>query len=1261
MSLNYKNNDEILKDYKPKSGLRFNSEHQKLLKGEMIESTFGSLNLDPSGFQSTKRNIDQVELHIYTEFGDYIKSNHSIDNWSVKTSEDGIKRVKLDVHNDIRELDFRQGNFRFIYNFFRNFIGSNDTEDKLFIYEISSSRREIKVKLTNPKSQYLMNQSLYFINNILNSIDSDGLNRKHEFVMNFGFNDIIKIINIRVVSNNEFVFRLYEPLPNKFDVNIQFWLCKELIRPYIDSIHLIPNEEEEKGRILKRANFNLEFEKWSSNETGLKSWNDLLGSNVNTSQKLIDRYFSGSLSGININVDYSRFENFINFSSAEERIKNFVYKISLIEHYDSQLKSFESYTGSLGTNQINVNNYKNNLIGGFDNFEKWLYYDYSSSLFSHASSSIPQYQPYPKQNDDYPYIPYSVSSSEAIDWYNGILTQAVDYDLENDNSLIHSIPEFLLEDEENDGYQLFINMVGHHFDLIWLYVKNMTTMFDRDEHPKVGLSNELLHLVAKSYGWNLTNGSNSDELWKYTFGLDENDTMIVSGSGQNQTKPGRDRTKEVWKRIVNNLPYILKTKGTSRSIKSLISCYGIPNSIITIREFGGPQVDTLVPKYEYTKYENLIRTDEDSYITIPWGELYNNNTYPSTLEVLFRTNPSDVYQYNTQTIFQLGSGSDSKFYVNIEPTSSESEKGNVIFYLSGSNGFISESINDVYLFNGNLHNFYITRNIHTSSNNVNQEYRFGIKSNRYGELFLNETGSIVISGSLGSISQSYNSSWNSDETLYLGKGFNDESNGYFSGSIFSIRYWSNELNESTLNNHTLALRTYNSNTPTSSFYDLGFRLDFNNGNINYGSTSSLISDHPNKNYINFVDGRPLSASLFNMTSASHYPLNIDYKADSLSIGTNSYYSNKIRIEDSVLEGTLSVDKRSELGAYDNNPIDSNKLIVAFSPQHIINEDILESLGHYRLDDYIGDPRDRQKESYENLRIFSEDYWKKYIRPNDFVEYIRVFQEYDFSIFDQIKQTLLSRTNKILGLLIEPNILERNKVNAFDEPTAYDIGKDISINRSSSSIDLDKRNNNNVTIESLEASPEYFLNKRDKIKGEFNKLAQEEIFGLNITDYFANIIQDSFLNVYSDYNHYSVNLYDMITTQSYDKINYAYYSGSWVTQSNHKSFNQITASFYNNYEINSINLVAEKYYSSSVSQSLDLPYSSSLKGSSHYGFLDTSKGLYRSKYSGCVLQASGFNVESKDTPDGKPIVEIIPVVGNQLFTKDLDDSGGLEVI
>ena len=57
----------------------------------------------------------------------------------------------------------------------------------------------------------------------------------------------------------------------------------------------------------------------------------------------------------------------------------------------------------------------------------------------------------------------------------------------------------------------------------------------------------------------------------------------IDGNVVNET-PSETITEEIWKRILANLPFFLKTKGTARAVKGLMNCYRIPSSILRVRE-----------------------------------------------------------------------------------------------------------------------------------------------------------------------------------------------------------------------------------------------------------------------------------------------------------------------------------------------------------------------------------------------------------------------------------------------------------------------------------------------------------------------------------------------------------------------------------------------------------------------------------------------------------------------------------------------------
>jgi hypothetical protein len=77
----------------------------------------------------------------------------------------------------------------------------------------------------------------------------------------------------------------------------------------------------------------------------------------------------------------------------------------------------------------------------------------------------------------------------------------------------------------------------------------------------------------------------------------------------------------------------------------------------------------------------------------------------------------------------------------------------------------------------------------------------------------------------------------------------------------------------------------------------------------------------------------------------------------------TFDDNKIRLEDNDLIGTLDVKTRAERSQFDKAPLDSKRLGIYFSPQTMIDEDIIAQLGFTELDQYIGDPGNNESRSY----------------------------------------------------------------------------------------------------------------------------------------------------------------------------------------------------------------------------------------------------------------------------------------------------------
>ncbi|WWT39511.1 hypothetical protein [Microcystis phage Mel-JY01] len=1044
----YKNIDQILSTNLPIRGTRLDLEQDK----KIIVPRF-----EPFVPSDTYDGVESIEVHAFLPNTAYIGSTYNVNTWKIEELN-GKKNISLDIHRDINQtgLNLPPGTYKVVYNFFRNIIGSFSSNTKLFVSEISTDRRELKLSLASKDDAIGKQQLSEFVLNYLRP----GKYLK-PIVLNFGENKICDIINVTSDgSTNSFYVKLYDQLPIDVDLYFTCWVQLQIMKPFIETVVLIADAIDNSVNYISGPNFEIEYDYWKNSETKYKSFSELLGDNDRAAQEILNKYISGSVRSVNLNIDYREFNNFVFYSSAFDRIQNFYYKIQNIQEYNTQLDILDSVTGSVSANKINIKNLRETVISSFDNFEKWLYFETTgSSLYTYQQTA--SINPYPKIElsataSSYDistkygkYNLYPINSPQVRVWVNELLQKAEEFDDKNYSSLVKAIPAHIREDEQNSQFVTFINMIGQFYDTIYLYSGHITKKNLREEHPYDGISQDLIYESARNLGWTMSHGTQVSELSNYTVGVSgSNNTPNWYGKvhvDKYLSRTPEERTKEVWRRVYNNLPYIFKTKGTARSVYAILAAYGIPKTLLTIREFGGPDNADLgiIPKSEWEKQTYYLNFRgsysipfENNYVEIPWEQVkYGDNwQYPNTVTFRWKMEPNKFYSYQgdfRQTILQKESSGSVDWFVSIEKQAIDSEIGNIIFhYNNGSGSYITSSVISDYFYDDIPINLMIRKRYFSGSYEENYIDVF-VKTSKYGKVVINKVSTLTdISHS---IDMEY---WNTDGVLYVGSGSNYYTDNILSGSIFELRYWSNELQESSFDNHVCAPRSYNSNTSTGSFYDLQAQFQFWKP-FDASATSSVISVHPDqKNNLFLTSSKIANLNGFDLNSFESIVEN--YTMEVATVGSNTPFSEKVRIDSSSIIGNLDANRSVEISRFDKFTNDTNRLVIGFSPQSIINEDIYEAIGNANIDDFIGNYSSTELDNYPELKWFAREYWKKYPNKNDFTAYIRLFSSFDFSVFDQIRQTLPARVNDIMGIIVEPNVLERSRVKSVNRVSSTDV-------------------------------------------------------------------------------------------------------------------------------------------------------------------------------------------------------------------------------
>jgi len=812
------------------------------------------------------------------------------------------------------------------------------------------------------------------------------------------------------------VLKLLEPLPGNIDLNTQVWISKQIIPTIVESI-IITDEDDDKCLPLK-PNFGVDI----VDETGFQFFDEIISSGSLTSNDIVNRYVSQSQFNLdNLNIAYTsgsdtsttyfiKFENFVNFGSAQTRLENFQYKIETIEAWNEKITDGLIASSVLSdisfATSASYNDKIKSIINGFDGFEKTLYNNFSIT-------------------------------SSGDTFFTTQLTSAELFDSYNKNYLVKHVPQFIKEDDSNVEYLTFLEMVGQHFDIIWSYINGINRVRKVENKATDGISDKLVYELLESFGWDPKNPFSGQQLWKHAFGLNEDGSTPTNtnllGNNVGAAYTPEEARNQLWRRILNNLPYLLKHKGTRKSINAILSCYGVPSSLLTIVEFGGPSnIAGETTNYTYEDRSAALNLASDEKVELPWK---NGN---DAVQVRFRTQNKET----SQLIREI-SGS-NYWKVSVTPTGS-ANFGNVEFelistkneYYSGTNHItnnssISTKILNVPLFDNDFKFVTIQKERTTISNLDYDVYTLYLKEAVDDRIILSKSSSISLqvssSNSLFEGSVFYtNIPWNSDGKLVFGS----SGSVGISGSIDEIRVWNTALSESVITSHTLNPDVIRGNHVSSSTDDLVVRLDFEYPK-DRTSDPYIKNVAPNVGQITYV-----TASI--NSNASTYPFQYDVyerfvTTEVPSIGFTG--QDKIRLEDITLNGTLSYKQRATAKSFDRAPIDSNRLGLFFSPVKELNLDILRSLGAINIGDYIGDWNDEYgTDSYNDLVGLRNYYFQR--TDLNFDEYIKLVKSIDKSLFDMLDQVIPARANVSKGLLIEPSILDRSKIK-ITKPVAENI-------------------------------------------------------------------------------------------------------------------------------------------------------------------------------------------------------------------------------
>jgi hypothetical protein len=224
-----------------------------------------------------------------------------------------------------------------------------------------------------------------------------------------------------------------------------------------------------------------------------------------------------------------------------------------------------------------------------------------------------------------------------------------------------SAPQLFEFDSEDKKAEALFQLYGQAFDKVKKYIDNIAYMRNVSYDGINNLPDLLLKNLSNNLGLNTINLFDEKDLDEILYTRND-----VQYSGLTIGKTLVDAEYEFYRRLLVNLAYIYKSKGTRSSIKFLLRFIGAPDPMIRIDEY----------RYDIVSYPKSHNIDNDIRDLIRGNKTFSTatfdeTTYEYTIETITgsTTLTRDVYpveegtatakkfeDFSNDTFFQMGSG-----------------------------------------------------------------------------------------------------------------------------------------------------------------------------------------------------------------------------------------------------------------------------------------------------------------------------------------------------------------------------------------------------------------------------------------------------------------------------------------------------------------------------------------------------------------------------------------------------------------------------
>ena len=751
---------------------------------------------------------------------------------------------------------------------------------------------------------------------------------------------------------------------------------------------------------------------------------------------------------------------------------------------------FNEPSGSYDRNSFVIDSSGNGLHSTITGFSAALR---NSNAQSGGPSSFKERQSYnPVLFPDY---------SDLVTINSNILELASDYDANNPNYIVKLIPGHYLEQEQRAiGLESVDGEIGRNFSeggdlpratqlgsvqlitsllLIWakqfdemkMFIDQLGRLNSVGYTETGGIADTFIPYLAREYGIELPRIFSSPTYLQYVHGDNtETDTSI----GAN---PLYELESDIWRRILASLPTIIKSKGTTDSIKSIIRSVGIdPDVVLRFKEYGGTKSGYITGRKSSKK---LMRTLSSGSFLLSSPFLSASRIEPGTPTPSGGATPtvsdglltSGSFTFESHYLLDNSNTSDASL-VRLLSTGSFDKPllFNVILQQSGTIGGVNGNLILSGAYSSNTSNaqqffvemsnlpvfdgypFYVSFGRNKLSSNTSELFlRFGKSIGQ--NLFVTESSKTIVVPFASDVLSNVDSVNNASGAFFeIGnssvlssastKFLNDSSLSSksrlsaFGGKVSQIRFWSKHLSGSEWNEHVRNPFSLGVKAPSVNFnFVTSESGSFERLRIDCGFDQQVTSSDAGGNII-LTD---MSQNGFHLSGTGFSPSSqVIGGFEFLTNPVDPYFDEsstdqKIRVKS--WESESNVDRYGgRLGtAYSVDPfensVDDNRFGVEISMARALNEDIVLMLGgHEPIDNLYGNSADAFSLEYTGERHLRDIYFNRLTDAPVYNNVLLFAKWFEINLEPLIAQMLPFNTN-FLGsnFVIESHVLERKKI------------------------------------------------------------------------------------------------------------------------------------------------------------------------------------------------------------------------------------------